>query len=62
MSIYHRVRDKYKKYGTTREAEETDDDLNEIWHHIVVIYMPSHQGQFRKQHNETFMRNIYFFL
>lgn len=60
MSIYRRVRDKYKKYGTTRRIEETVDDLNEIWHHILVPYMPSHQGEFGKQQNETFIRNIYY--
>jgi len=30
MSIYRRVRDKYKKYGTTSGVEETVDDLNDI--------------------------------
>jgi hypothetical protein len=56
MSVYRCVRDKYKKYDTTRGVEETVDELNTIWHHTVTIYMPSNQCQFRKQHNETFVR------
>jgi hypothetical protein len=31
-SISHRLRDKYKKYGTAREVESTVDDLSVIWY------------------------------
>lgn len=43
--ISRHLRERYMKHGSTRAAEETDDDRNRIQRHTEAICMPDNSGQ-----------------